>query len=55
LWQVIKSDYPKFREMPILAPIVERFDQVIPTEQAQIELLDRPPLPRLFFLDATEN
>lgn len=55
LWQAIKDDYPKFKEMPVLAPVLERFDQTIPTEMAALELLDGPPLPRLFFLDSNEN
>ena len=55
LWQAIKADYPKFKEMPVLAPVIERFDQAIPTEMAALELLDGPPLPRLFFLDSPEN
>lgn len=55
LWQTIKTDYPKFKEMPVLAPVVERFDQTIQTEMAALELLDGPPLPRLFFLDSSEN
>ena len=55
LWQRIMQEYPKYKEMPVLAPVSERFDQFVPTEQASVELLDRPPLPRLFFLDASEN
>lgn len=55
LWQSIKLDYPKFKEMPVLAPVIERFDQTIPTETAALEFLDGPPLPRLFFLGSPEN
>lgn len=55
LWQNIKSDYPKFQEMPVLAQVLERFDQEAKTETASLELLEGPPLPRVFFLDANEN
>lgn len=55
LWQTIKQAYPKFKEMPVLAPVIERFDHLAQTEQPSIEFLDRPPLPRLFFLDSNEN
>ncbi len=54
-WQAIKPDYPKFREMPVLAPVIERFDLEARTEQATIELLQEAPLPRMFFLDTREN
>jgi uncharacterized protein (TIGR04255 family) len=54
-WQTIKTDYPKFKEMPVLAPVIERFDQEGKTEQATLELLQEAPLPRMFFLDAHEN
>jgi uncharacterized protein (TIGR04255 family) len=58
LWQAIKEDYPKFKEMPLLAPVFERFDQIVPSEQGvqgKIELLDSAPLPRMFFLDNDEH
>ena len=55
LWQRFKQQYPKYKEMPVLAPVIERFDQVFPTEQVSVELLDHPPLPRVFFFDANEN
>lgn len=55
LWQSIKSEYPKFQEMPVLSPVIERFDQEGKTEQATLELLEGAPLPRMFFLDSNEN
>ncbi len=55
LWQTIKADYPKFKEMPVLAPVIERFDQEGKTEQPTLEFLQEAPLPRMFFLDAHEN
>jgi len=55
LWQSIKQDYPKFKEMPVLAPMIERFDPVIQTEESSLQLFNAPPLPRLFFMDANEN
>lgn len=54
-WQSIKANYPKFKEMPPLAPLIERFDQEVPTEQPMLELLQEAPLPRMFFLDDHEN
>jgi len=54
-WQSIKADYPKFKEMPPLAPLIERFDQETPTEQPMLEFLQEAPLPRMFFLDNHEN
>ena len=54
-WQSIKADYPKFKEMPPLAPLIERFDQEAPTEQPMLEFLQEAPLPRMFFLDDHEN
>ncbi len=54
-WQTIKTDYPKFKEMPVLAPVIERYDQEGKTEQPTLELLQEAPLPRMFFLDAHEN
>lgn len=54
-WQTLKTDYPKFKEMPVLAPVIERFDQEGKTEQPTLELLQEAPLPRIFFLDAQEN
>ena len=54
-WQTIKADYPKFKEMPILASVIERFDQEAKIEQPAFELLQDAPLPRMFFLDTHEN
>lgn len=54
-WQAIKADYPKFKEMPVLAPVIERYDQEGKTEQPTLELLQEAPLPRMFFLDDHEN
>jgi len=55
LWQEIKTDYPGFKEMPVLAPVIERYDQTIQADRPTIEVLDGPPVPRLFFLDRYEN
>lgn len=54
-WQSIKADYPKFKEMPPLTPVIERFDQEGKAEQPTLELLQEVPLPRIFFLDAQTN
>lgn len=53
-WQAVRQQYPSFVENPPLAPVIEKFDADRRTE-AQIELMARPPLPRLWFIDRTEN
>lgn len=53
-WQAVRQEYPSFAENPPLAPVIERFDPDRRTE-TQIELMARPPLPRLWFIDRTEN
>jgi len=53
-WQTVRQEYPSFVENPPLAPIIERFDPDKRTE-TRIELTARPPLPRLWFIDRTEN
>lgn len=53
-WHSIRQHYPKFQEMPVLPPVIERPDQELRTETS-FELLEGPPLPRLFFLDSEEN
>lgn len=53
-WQAVRQEYPSFVENPPLAPVIERFDPDRRTE-TQIELTTRPPLPRLWFIDRTEN
>ncbi len=53
-WQAVRQEYPSFVEKPPLAPVIERFD---PDRRAetQIELTERLPLPRLWFVDRAEN
>lgn len=53
-WQTIRQEYPTFAENPPLAPTIEKFDSDKGTE-TQVELLARPPLPRLWFIDKTSN
>jgi uncharacterized protein (TIGR04255 family) len=53
-WQAVRQEYPSFVEKPPLAPVIERFEPDKRTE-TQIELTERPPLPRLWFVDRTDN
>jgi len=54
LWEEFKPDYPTCQEVSPLAPVVEKFE---PEQAAQlnIELVDVPPLPRIWFIDKKEN
>lgn len=54
-WQKIRKQYPQFKEMAPLNSIVEEFGLEGKPENIGIELLSKPPLPRLFFIDPTEN
>jgi len=53
-WQTIRQEYPSFVENPPLTSLIEKFDSDRRTE-AQFELMAKPPLPRLWFLDRTKN
>ncbi len=57
LWEKLgRKAYPECKEMPPLARVVERFDE--PSSQPQrptFEELSYPPLPRLFFINASKN
>lgn len=52
LWERFRADYPVLQEQPPLAPVFERFDDSPPI---QIEIKDRPPLPRTWFVHQEEN
>ena len=52
LWERFKDDYPNCQEVPPLAPVIERFDEGPPV---QLEITDRPPLPRIWFVHRHEN
>ncbi len=57
LWQKLDmKEYPECKEMPPLSHLIETFDE--PPAQSQlitIEEFTHPPLPRLFFINATKN
>lgn len=52
LWELYKPDYPRCKEVPPLAPVIELFDKP-PT--VKLELAELPPLPRIWFEHATGN
>ena len=52
LWEKFKDEYPACQETAPLAPVIERFDETPPV---QMELTDRPPLPRVWFVHRNEN
>ncbi len=54
LWLNFKDRFPKTEEHPPLAPIVEEFgDHKVARPQVQFEVLNRPPTPRLWYLNET--
>jgi len=57
LWERLgRKAYPECKEMPPLPPVVERFN--VPSSQIErptFEELTHPPLPRLFFINASKN
>ena len=57
LWERLgRKAYPECKEMPPLPPVVERFDVASSqTERLTFEELTHPPLPRLFFINASKN
>jgi uncharacterized protein (TIGR04255 family) len=52
LWQRFKTDYPTCEQQPPLAQVVERFGEPI-AEEPRVELLNVPPLPRVFLIHKT--
>jgi uncharacterized protein (TIGR04255 family) len=54
LWEEFKNEYPTCQEASPLAPIIEKFEQA-ETAKLNIELLNAPPLPRIWFIDSKEN
>jgi uncharacterized protein (TIGR04255 family) len=51
----IRKDLPRQIEQPARPPIEERFDELSPAEPFQFQLLDRPPMPRFWFLSEDES
>jgi len=56
LWQAFRDRFPKTEEQPPLDPVFENFGEP-PGARAQVrlELVDRPPTPRLWFLSESET
>lgn len=52
LWEKYKSDYPICREVPPLAPVIERFGE---RPRIDLQLADVPPLPRTWFVHKKDN
>ncbi len=52
LWEKYKTEYPVCREVPPLAPVIERFEEA---PRIDLQLADVPPLPRIWFVDEKEN
>lgn len=53
-WQRIRGEYPSSQPQPPLVHVVEQLDAPS-AENAPIELTEFPPLPRMFFVDRSEN
>lgn len=48
LWEKFKLDYPYCQEVAPLAPAIEQFGESLDVE---FDLIDIPPLPRVWFLN----
>jgi uncharacterized protein (TIGR04255 family) len=47
LWEKLRPEYLECQEVAPLVPLIERFDEL---PEVGLELSDRPPLPRIWFL-----
>ena len=52
LWERFKPEYPICQEVAPLSPVIERFDQ---PASIDVELTDKPPLPRIWFIHERET
>jgi len=52
LWEKYKPEYPICREVPPLAPVIERFGE---QPQIDLQLANVPPLPRTWFVHKNDN
>ena len=51
LWQRFRDQLPIVEQQPPIAPIIERVGARAPLQRPGFEILQRPPLPRCWFLD----
>jgi len=49
-WQTIRDEYPKVEDMPPLPEVIEQFLPSTKRNEPQLEVLKKPPLPRVFFI-----
>lgn len=52
-WETIRHEFGKVQEQPPIAQVVESFEPG--PHRRQVKVLDRPELPRTWFIDASEN
>lgn len=52
LWERYRPEYPFCREVPPLAPVIERFGEA---PRVDLRLADVPPLPRTWFVHKNDN
>ena len=50
-WQTIRDEYIQAQEMAPLPQVSEQFPAVAKIRQPRVEILDTPPLPRIFFVN----
>jgi uncharacterized protein (TIGR04255 family) len=50
-WQTIRDEYTQVQDMPPLSPTIEQFPLDAKKKQPRLEILDMPPLPRMFFVN----
>jgi uncharacterized protein (TIGR04255 family) len=56
LWSEFRDRFPQIEEHPPLDPMIERFDARKPHRpNVRIEMMDRPPVPRCWFLNESGN
>jgi len=55
-WSQIKRQFPGFEQAPPIPPAIESFDvPKVPQPLVQFQLLDTPPVPRIFIKKATDT
>lgn len=52
LWEKYKPDFPLFKELPPLVPVIEKYDE--PTEP-EFTISHTPPLPRTWLIQKSQN